>query len=254
MTEFSGDVNYDTVVESCLSDSVRQSIPDSWGKKFAGKSMDDVFTSHLNAEKEFSQRVKIPGDDTSDEDRRKFHTQCGCPETSDGYEFELPDDHDKDFVQWARDTFHKAGVSKRKAASLVKGFNEYSGARQAEMKEAQVAEATKAKEKADKAKAKVLADSETTLREEYKEDYQANIAKARVGYEGIFGEGAREKLAKAGLNHDPDIVKAVVAHVDKLGEDAFVKGGKGKGKGKETTQQMLDRHFPDDPRPGNPNK
>jgi len=245
--DYSG-VNYDTVVENCLSDEVKATIPESWGKKFKGKSMDDVFTSHLNAEREFSQRVKIPDEKTSDEDRRKFHTACGCPETPDGYEFELPDDHDKDFVQWARDTFHAAGVSKAKAAALAKGFTEFSGKRLEAAAVARVEADAKAAAKAKRDKDKKLAVSEAALRKEWEGDeYESNLALAKLGYESIFGEKGRKKLADAGLNTDSDVVQAVFAHVSRLGEDAFIKGGSG-GK-KENTKEMLDRMYPDDPAP-----
>lgn len=242
-TDYSG-VNYDSVVENCLSDGVKTTIPESWAKKFKGKSMDDVFKSHLSTEKEISRRVRLPGDETSDEDRRKFHTACGCPETPDGYEFELPDGHDENFVKWARDTFHAAGVNQRKASAIVKGFTEFSG-KQVEAAEAAKAEAEAlAKRKNDKK----IAAAETALRKEWPgEEYETNLAKAKLGYENIFGDKGRKMLADAGLNTNPEIIRAVFAHVDKLGEDAFVKGGRSGSK--ETPKQMLNRMYPDDPKP-----
>lgn len=241
-------VNYDTVVENCLSDDVKATIPESWGKKYKGKDMNLLFANAIADQKEISQRVRIPDDKTSDEDRRKFHTACGCPETPDDYEFELPDDHDKDFVQWARDRFHTHGVSKTNAAGLVKDFIEFSGKRLEAAAIAKVEADAKAAAKAKRDKDKKLAVSEAALRKEWEgDDYESNLALAKLGYESIFGAKGRQKLADAGLNTDPDVVQAVFAHVSRLGEDAFIKGESG-GK-KETTPEMLDRMYPDKPEP-----
>jgi len=232
-------VNYDTVVENCLSDDVRTTIPESWGKKFAGKSMNDVFKSHLSTDKEISRRVRVPDDETSDEDRRKFHTACGCPETADGYEFELPDDHDKEFVQWARDMFHKTGVNKRKAASLVKEFGSYSATR--------AAGAAAAKEAADKkAKTDAVNKAETELRATEGwggEGYETNVLLGRKAFEGIYSDETRELLAAAGLNDHPSVVRDMHAHAVRMGEGIFRKGDTADTK--QTEEQRLKNKYPD---------
>ena len=43
------------------------------------------------ANRELSQRVKMPGEDASDEDRAKFNKQMGVPETIDDYEIAPPE-------------------------------------------------------------------------------------------------------------------------------------------------------------------
>jgi len=231
-------INYDSVVENCLSDEVRATIPESWAKKFKGKPMDDVFKSHLSTEQEISRRVRLPDDETSDEDRRKFFTRCGCPETPDGYEFELPDDHDENVVKWARETFHKAGVSQKKAAAILKEFTSYSADARAQLALDQEKAAAEAKDKAFKK-------ADKALRGKWKgEEYDENLALARKGFEGIFSDKAREKLAKAGLNNDPDLIEAMYEHTSRLEPDHFVKGKSGAGA--ETTEQMLNRLYPDD--------
>lgn len=237
-TDYSG-VNYDSVVGNCLSQETRDSIPSSWGEKYKGKDMNLFFSNAIADQKEISQRVRIPNDQTSDEDRRKFHTACGCPETPDGYEFDLPTDHDKEFTDWARGMFHKAGVSKTKAATLVKEFAAFSGGHATKITEAKATETKRVKDEA-------FNTADTALRGKWKgEDvYDNNLIVARAGYEKIFGEAARQKLADAGLNNNPEIIEAVFNHVSTLGEDKLI-GGEGSPKA-ETKEQMLDRMYPDD--------
>lgn len=237
-TDFSG-VNYDSVVANCVSQETRDTIPASWGEKYKGKDMNLFFTNAIADQKEISQRVRIPNDQTSDEDRRKFHTACGCPETADGYEFDLPAEHDKDLVQWAKDLFHKTGVSKTKAASVVKEFASYSSEQVTKRAEAAATEAKRVKDEA-------FSKADTALREKWKgEDvYDNNRIVARAGFHKIFGESTRQKLADAGLNNDPEIIEAVFNHVSKLGEDKTLGGGPGTKN--ETKEEMLNRMYPDD--------
>ncbi len=245
-TDYSG-VTYDSVVENCLSDDVRSTIPESW-KKFSGKSMNDVFQSHVNAEQEMSRRVRIPDDETSDEDRRTFHTACGCPETGDGYEFELPKGHDEDLVKWARETFHKHGISKAKAAKLYTDYMTMSGERVAAHTQAQEAKKTLDAAAAKKTKSEAIKNTRAELTKDWggADGYKANLTSARTAFEGIYSDETRKLLKEAGLADHPAIIKDMHAHSVRMGEGAFQKGSGGKT---ESSDQMLNRLYPDDPKP-----
>lgn len=229
-TDFSG-VNYDSVVENCLSEEVRATIPESWSK-FRGKGLDDLFKSHLSAEQEMSRRVRIPDDDTSDEDRRKFHTTLGCPEKPDDYEFDIDGEVDQDFINWAQQTFHTEGVSKGSAAKLVEGFNKYAATR---------LEDHKVSEK--KAEDEGLKNAGKALRKKWLDKYDDNLLKSRAFYDKTFAPIA-DLLAEKGLNNHPEVIGFMHEMAEAMGEDVFIPGKRG-GR-QESTEAMLNRMYPDD--------
>jgi len=228
--DFSG-INYDSVVENCLTPEVKATLPKSW-IKFKGKPLDEVFKSHLSAEQELSRRIRIPDENASEVERRKFHTQLGCPESPEGYDFGEIADADPEFVKWAKENFHAEGVSKTKATGIVRRFVEMTSAKVRKQKEVE---------------ANALKEAEKDLRSRpgwEGDKYNERLATAQAWYDRLFGKGAAQIFAEKGINTHPMVVANVYALAEQLGEDFFVGGAKGGGK--MSGKQLLDQMYPDD--------
>ena len=224
-------INYDSVVENCLSDPVKKTLPKSWSK-FKGKPMDEVFTAHLNAEQELSRRLRVPDENSSEIERRKFHTQLGCPEAPEGYDFgDISIESDPDFMKWVRESFHAVGMSQAKAKQVVQRFANRLADQQRKNKEAD---------------AQALKEAEKDLKSRpgwEGENYDKRLAVAQRWYDRLFGDGAARIFAEKGINTHPMVVANVYALADQLGEDFFA-GANRTGPAK-SAQKSLEERFPD---------
>jgi hypothetical protein len=70
-----------------------EGIEDEKVKNLAGRYTTPAAMANAlyEANRELSQRVKMPGEDASDEDRAKFNKQMGVPESVDDYEIVAPE-------------------------------------------------------------------------------------------------------------------------------------------------------------------
>ena len=74
----------------------------------------------------------IPGEDATPEQRAAFNSKLGVPENAEGYKLPVPEGMDDGFSKVAAKWFHENGVPAKAAEGVVKAYNEYSAAQQAE--------------------------------------------------------------------------------------------------------------------------
>jgi len=89
------------------------------------KSMDDMVSAYLGAEKEISSRIKVP-DKADSEALGDIYDKLGRPEDSSKYDFSeiehaplLSHEENSDMVSKFAEFAHKEGLSQRQAASMV---------------------------------------------------------------------------------------------------------------------------------------
>ena len=85
--------------------------------------------------------VGIPGDDAAPEDWNAFYGKLGRPEAPEGYEFQFGEgvQADDTMVEFARNTFHEAGLTPKQAQLVADKWNEFA-AQQGEGIQSQIAE------------------------------------------------------------------------------------------------------------------
>jgi hypothetical protein len=88
------------------------------------KSTDDLAKGYVNLDKSASMKVKVPGDDASDEDWGKFYGKIGRPDSADGYEGTF-ENANEDFVKTLKSLSHGANLSKKQFEKMSKGLYEY---------------------------------------------------------------------------------------------------------------------------------
>ena len=94
------------------------------------QSVGDLAKGHVHLSRMMGNSVKIPGEDSTDEERNDFYNKIGRPETADNYEYERPDmpegmayndDAEKAFKHLA----HDQGLSQKQLGSILDFYNKF---------------------------------------------------------------------------------------------------------------------------------
>lgn len=80
--------------------------------------------SYLELEKAASAKVKIPDEEDTD-GWQAFYGRLGRPETPDGYETQVPEGGNAEYVKTMQTVAHTAGLSKAQFAKLVEANNSF---------------------------------------------------------------------------------------------------------------------------------
>mgnify|MGYP003121779238 CR=1 FL=1 len=173
-TEATPEANETSSDESSGS-SWTEGIEDEKVRNLAGRytTPEKMASALYEANRELSQRVKMPGEDASDEDRAKFNKQMGVPETADDYVIEAPEGIDEEVFQ--TDVYqaplkeivgdmHAAGASQAVVDKMVKKYFEIEAAGQAE------------RARLDN---EYMSQAEADLRKEWGASYDENVAFAK---------------------------------------------------------------------------
>lgn len=120
------------------------------------------------ANRELSQRVKMPGEDATDEDRAKFAKAMGVPESVDDYAIAAPEGVDAETFEAYQEPIknivaemHQAGANQQVVNAMLQKYFEFETAAQAEVG------------RADK---QYLEQAEADLRKEWGAGYEENMA------------------------------------------------------------------------------
>ncbi len=120
-----------------------------WNDPDPAKVLAKALPSYLSLEKTFGadragRTVVLPGEKSTPEEIKAFHSKIGVPETADGYKFEVGEGADEGLMAWARGTFHEAGVPAAAASKVVAKWEAFAQAAQKQQAEAEQAEKVKA--------------------------------------------------------------------------------------------------------------
>jgi hypothetical protein len=177
---------------------------------------DQVAKSYLELQKTMGNRVKLPTDETPDEERSAFYQRMGRPEKPDGYtlpQMEEGEAINPDIINPIMAVAHEAGINDKAFGALV---NKYL-AIEAQMQEAQqvaIEQATNA--------------AEQQLQADWGGDYQANMETIERVFRQFSTDETRdvikEKFNEAGLGRDPVILGWLKDIGVGMLNDRFVKG------------------------------
>lgn len=89
------------------------------------KDISELGKAFIAASEKQAGSIKIPDENSSDEDREAYHKQMGRPDTAEGYELVLPDgtpesyNLDNDRLAGYKNVFHKIGLNNNQATQLL---------------------------------------------------------------------------------------------------------------------------------------
>lgn len=154
------------------------------------KSLEGLAKSHISAQKMLGrERLSIPGEEASDEERAEFYTQLGRPANPEGYGFrdaldEQTREMHGDLLEGMSESFFEAGVSDAQAARIVEGYLKQDAARVEQMNQfAEVA----------------LNNTREVLQKEWGDQMDANLEIANEAARTIFEGDSFEAFTKIRL-------------------------------------------------------
>ena len=168
------------------------------------KTADDAIKGYRGLEKDYSGRVKMPSPESSAEEIRAFYQKTGCPENPEGYEIkDVPEGvpRDEGIENAMKQIAYDGGVSKQAFENIVKGYYDKITADMQAGREA----------------------GEKTLREEFGDKYDAEIATAQR-FCATCSDEFKELLEKTGLGNNPIFVKEFAVKGKQTLNDTLIKG------------------------------
>ena len=94
------------------------------------QTVGDLAKGHVHLSRMMGNSVKIPGEDSTDEERNDFYTKLGRPETADKYEYERPDmpegmAYDENSETAFKQLAHDQGLSQKQVGSILDFYNKF---------------------------------------------------------------------------------------------------------------------------------
>ena len=115
--------------------------------------------------------LKIPGKDATPDDWAAFYKSIGAPDSADAYELPVPEGEDTGFAKTAAEWFKDAGLLPQQAQALAGKWNEFVAAQKQAAATAE-SERIKALDSRNKSE-------ESSLKNEWGADHEANMELAR---------------------------------------------------------------------------
>ncbi len=169
-----------------------------------------IKTAHDEMKTKMEGAIFKPGKDATAEEQAAYRSAMGIPDTPDGYEFPKGEgvEHDEKTVNWAKDIFHKAALSKDQASTISQAWDGFIQGINKSLQEAE-----------DNA----LQEVETALKTEWGPDYDKNFELSKRAF---------KKFANAELSDfkaDPILVRAFYEVGKAMGEDSSLTAHPGGG-------------------------
>lgn len=158
------------------------------------KDVGALGTSYLELQKMVGSRVKVPGEDATEEDLSSFYNQIGRPEAPDKYDLKMPE---ADYNQGKIDAFleqaHKSGLTNKQAQSAIDFYHslEVDGQvnTEASMQQAKL-------------------DAETALKKEWgPSEYAKNLAISRRAFNRFADDDLKKFVNESGVTNNVAMIK-----------------------------------------------
>ncbi len=180
-----------------------------------GKDIGEVVAAlakqQINAQQMMGlDKIAIPGKNATDEQRREYMTQLGCPETVDGYKAPtegITEGFDTDLFDAFRPEMHRLGVTAAQAAGMARMLDGMQ---------------SEAREKSAEAHVTQLEANETQMRQEHGEAFAQDFAIAGNVLREFGGKDIQEWVESRGLDFDPTFFNMVVNFGKAIGVDDVV--------------------------------
>ena len=180
------------------------------------ETVDSLAQGYLELEKSMGARVKMPGEDTPQEEKSAFYRKLGAPETMDGYSLpELPEgkSYDEALLGSIRQAAHAEGVTDKQFGKLTETFI----AMQAKTEEAQQL-----------AEQQETAATDQVLHDEWGAEYDKNVEISKRAMRELVPEELRgdfeDLLIKHNLDNNAIFIKGFQSIGAQMMDDTMVKG------------------------------
>ncbi len=165
-------------------------------------------------------------DKSTTEQQAAFYKALGVPDKADEYEFTETEGikNSPEMVNWARDAFHKAHLTKDQVAAIVPAWNTFVKG----METAQAEATTKAK-----------GEAETKLKTDWGNDFDANCEVAKRAFTKFTNADYTAFLEETGVGNHPVLVKMFYEIGKAMGEGGMPPGTGGRGGGQPANDGVI---------------
>jgi len=179
--------------------------------------------AYLDAMKNSTGAVKVPGDDATDDERAAFYNKIGRPEAADKYELinpELPEGMkiDTELGVSFRDFAHKTGLTQKQAKAAFEFYNNHMVSQFSEM---------------EKARQEAVVKGGEALKTEWGTAFDRNMEVIKRTYERFGNEEFTKFMDDSGMGNIPIVLKTFLEIGKTTLDDSFLEGSLSMGKKRE---------------------
>jgi len=171
-----------------------------------GTHLENLAKSYVEAEKKLGRSVELPGKDATEEDKAKFFSRIGRPQTPDDYELTV---QDSELSKRLRKVAYENGLTKEQLKAQSAVLSEYEATKEKVAAQSYTEAATKA---------------DRQLREEFGAQYDIRMEYAKKGFESLYSEGLRTQLSRAGITNSPEFIRVMSDLGSQLREASLRRG------------------------------
>jgi hypothetical protein len=178
----------------------------------------DLVKSFIDARTNLEGTIKLPSENASDEDIAAFRKAMNVPDSAEGYSLntKVPDNM-KELETWFKETAHANHLNNEQANAFFSKFmSNYD-----EGVNALVAGRQKEKEA-----------TETALKEEWGDNYKANLAQTYSAIQKLAGKEFLDSLEESGIGNDIRVLRGFWRWSNTVSDDKLV-GGDGTALGEK---------------------
>ena len=151
--------------------------------------------SYLELQKMVGSRIKVPTDESSEDEVNDFYSKVGRPDSPDKYAINLPDgvDYDKELIGKFYEVAYENGLSNKQAQSAIEFYNhinaDMSINQESQMQQSRV-------------------DSEASLKKEWGiGDYNKNLALSKKAFKRFADDDLKEFVDKTGMSNNVAMIR-----------------------------------------------
>ena len=218
----------EAVTSDNLIDTVAEVKEDTWQTQYLSedlqgndtlskfKDVGSLGNSYVELQKLVGSRVKVPTDDSTEEDVNSFYNQIGRPESPEKYSIDLPSDsYPQEVIQSFLKEAHASGLTNKQAQSAINFYNTIE---------------TDGQINSDAAMQQAKVDAESALKKEWgPSEYAKELAVSRRAFNRFADDDLKAFVNETGVTNNVAMIK----FLNRIGK-AFSEpdmGGAGKDSG-----------------------
>ena len=218
----------EAVTSDNLIDTAEEVKEDTWQTQYLSedlqgndtlskfKNVSSLGNSYVELQKLVGSRVKVPTDDSTEEDVNSFYNQIGRPESPEKYSIDLPSDsYPQEVIQSFLKEAHASGLTNKQAQSAINFYNTIE---------------TDGQINSDAAMQQAKVDAESALKKEWgPSEYAKELAVSRRAFNRFADDDLKAFVNETGVTNNVAMIK----FLNRIGK-AFSEpdmGGAGKDSG-----------------------
>jgi|TARA_R110000803_G_scaffold107669_2_gene175811 hypothetical protein len=180
------------------------------------KDVGSLGNSYVELQKLVGSRVKVPTDESTEEDINSFYTQVGRPDTPENYAIDLPsDNYPPEVIQSFLKEAHASGLTNKQAQSAINFYNSIE---------------TDGQINSEAAMQQAKVDAESALKKEWgPTEYAKELAVSRRAFNRFADDDLKAFVSETGVTNNVSMIKFLNRIGKAFSEPSMAGAGKDSG-------------------------